>query len=175
MNTKLPTTHCRLLTKKGATLIELLLYLAISSGILMALVIFAWDVIGSGVKSAHQQDAGSSIRYISERIRYEVRNASDINSVSATSISLASTTPANNPTIVTLSGDNITIQQGSASAVNLNPTSVKVTALNFNNYSSADSKTKHIQFTLTTQSAYPSRGNIYDSASIESSAEARGH
>ena len=161
--------------QKGTTLIELLLYLAIASGIMLSLVTFAWDVIGGGAKSARQEDVSSSVRYLSSRIGYEIRNANSINSVSSSSISLADSVPANNPTVFSLSGNNLTIKEGSAAAVNLNPNSVKVTSLAFSNYSSSGNETQHIMYTLTVQSSYPSKGNIFETDSMESSVEVRSH
>src|SRR3990167_6083350 len=104
---------------KGFTFIELILYVAIVTIILSAIVPFAWSAIETGVKSAVQQEVNANARYISERIKYEIRNSIGINSVAAASISLATSTPATNPTIIDLSLGNIRIKQGAGIAVNL--------------------------------------------------------
>ncbi len=79
------------LNNKGFTFIELILYVAIVAIMMTALIPFAWNAIEGGVKSATEQEVFSQARYVSERIKYEVRNASSINSVTATQISLATT------------------------------------------------------------------------------------
>src|SRR3990167_11538866 len=65
----------------GFTLIELILYVALITIILSAIVPFAWNTVQTGVKSAVQQEVNANARYISERIKYEIRNSTGINSV----------------------------------------------------------------------------------------------
>lgn len=159
--------------KLGFTFIELILYIGIVSIVMTALVSFAWNIITSGAKSSTQQEVYSQARYISERLKYEIRNSNGINSVSSNQISLAKDAP-NNPTIIGFSGGNITIQQGSSAAVNLNSSLTTITGLVFTNYSSGDNKTKHIQFNFTINSNYGSARQEYIlSTPIEGSTEVR--
>lgn len=159
---------------KGFTFIELILYVSILTIILSAIVPFAWNAVETGVKSAVQQEVNANVRYISERIKYEIRNATDINSVAATSISLATSTPATNPTIIALSAGNITITQGAASPVNLNSANTVINSLTFTNFTSLDNKTKHIQFTITVAASFAAARQEYqDSVVTESSSEIR--
>jgi type II secretory pathway pseudopilin PulG len=158
----------------GFTLIELILYIALITLILSALVPFAWNMIESGVKSSVQQEVNANARYISERIKYEVRNATGINSVAATSISLATATPATNPTVIDLSGGNIRIKQGTGAAVNLNSSNTVINSLTFTNLTSGDTKTKNIQFVFTTAASFGvARQEYQDSVVIEGDAEVR--
>lgn len=164
------------LYNQGFTFIELILYLAIVSIMMTALIPFAWNVIGGGVKSATEQEVFSQARYISERIKYEVRNASGINSVSATQISLATFDAATNPTIITSTSGNITIKQGAGATVNLNSTDTKISSFTFTNYTSADNATKNIQFVMTVAANYPNAGSrqeYNESTTLESDAEVR--
>lgn len=159
---------------KGFTLVELILYIAIITIVLSALVPFAWNTVETGVKSAVQQEVNANARYISERIKYEIRNATGINSVAATSISLATSTPATNPTVIDLSGGNIRIKQGAGSAVNLNSANTVINSLIFTNYSSGDTKTKHIKFVMTVAASFAAARQEYqDSVVIEGSSEVR--
>lgn len=161
-------------TERGFTFIELILYVAIVTIILSALVPFAWSAIETGVKSAVQQEVNANARYISERIKYEIRNATGINSVAAASISLATSTPATNPTVIDLLAGNIRIKQGAASAVNLNSANTVINSLTFTNYTSLDNKTKHIQFVMTVAAFFAAARQEYqNSVVIESSAEVR--
>src|SRR3989338_7014213 len=158
----------------GFTFIELILYVAIVTIILSAVVSFAWSAVETGVKSAVQQEVNANVRYISERIKYEIRNSTGINSVAAASISLVTSTQATNPTIIDLSAGNIRITQGAASAVNLNSANTVINSLTFTNYTSLDNKTKHIQFTMTVAASFAAARQEYqDSAVVESSAEVR--
>lgn len=161
----------------GFTLLEVILYVAIVSIFLTALIPLAWNIIGGGVKNSAQQEVFSQARYVSERIKYEIRNADGINSISSSSISLDVATAANDPTIITLSGTNVTIKLGTADLVNLNSEDTKITSLAFTDYSDniATGKTKHIQFTFTIDDNFGSTRQEYDvpSYSVESSAEVR--
>ena len=71
----LPSTTFKNVLKSGAgfTFIELILYVAIVTIILSALVPFAWSAIETGVKSAVKQEVNANARYLSERIKYEIR------------------------------------------------------------------------------------------------------
>lgn len=156
--------------QKGFTFIELILYISIVTIIINTLVPFALNIIGSGAKSATQQEVFTAARYISERIKYEVRNSTGINSVSSSSISLG---PIANPTIIQLNGTKVQIDQG-AGFIDLHSKDTKVTSLIFTNYTSADNKTKHIGFTITVEDNYSSaRHELTASTTLESSAEVR--
>lgn len=160
--------------KPGFTLIELILYLSIVTIVMSALIPFAWSVITSGTKNSTQQHLFSQARFVSEKIKREIRNASDINSVAATSISLATSTPSTNPTIIDLSGGQIRITQGAGSAVNLLANNTTASDLTFTDFSSGDDLTKHIQFTLSLETNFSSAGHEYqESTTIRSSAEIR--
>lgn len=162
--------------QRGFTFIELILYVAILTTMLVALIPFAWNIIGGGVKSATQQEVFSNARYISERLKYEIRNATGINSVSTTQISLSTATPATNPTVIGLSGENLTITQGASSAVNINSANTTISSLTFTNYTSGDTKTKHIQFVFTLNANYPAAGTrqeFNETTTVEGSAEVR--
>ncbi len=160
----------------GFTFIELILYIAVVSIMLTALVPFAMNVIGGGVKSTSEQEVFSQARYVSERIKYEIRNATAINSVAANSISLAVSVPANNPTVIDLSGGKIRIKLGSAAAINLNSNDTKINSLTFTNYTdTVTNKTKHIQFSFVIDDNFGSARQEYDvpTMTIEGSAELR--
>jgi type II secretory pathway pseudopilin PulG len=162
--------------QKGFTFIELLIYISIVTMMMVTLIPFAWNIIGSGAKSATQQEVIANARYMSERLKYEIRNASGIASVSANRISLVSSNSATNPTVIALSGGNLTIAFASGSAVNLNSQKASVSALTFTNYTSTNSATKHIQFVFTVNANYPGAGQRQEyktSTTIEGSAEVR--
>ncbi|MBI3486297.1 hypothetical protein HY025_05170 [Candidatus Daviesbacteria bacterium] len=168
------------LNSKGFTYIEAILYIAIVTLMMNALVSFAWNIINNNARSSTQQEISSQGRYVSERILYEIRNASDLNAGTSTfgtnpgTLSLAETVSANNPTIITVTSGKATIKLGAATAVNLNSNDTTVTNLVFTNNTSADNKTKNISFTLTLQSNTTSnRADYIGSITIQSTGEIR--
>ena len=161
------------LRQAGFTYIELILYIAIVSMMLVTLIPFAWNIIEGGAKSATEQEVFGNARYIGERIQYEIRNASSISTMSATSVTLIASGSAN-PTIIDLSSGNIRIKQGVAAATNLNSVDTTIPSLVFTNYTSTDTKTKHIGYAFTITDAFSStRHEFTESTSIEGSAELR--
>lgn len=138
--------------KQGFTLIELILYMAIVSIVTGAMITFAWRIILTGAKSSVQQEVSSNGRLISERIKYEIRNSFGINSMTSSQIVLCKNSAAcgTNPTTITYSPPNVTIQNNGAAAVNLNSEDVLVSGLTFNNYSSTDLKSQNVQFGFVT-------------------------
>lgn len=166
--------HLNMKTEYGFTLIELILYMAIVTIVMGALIPFAWSVIGGSVKSSVEQEVSSQARFVSERIKYEIRNANAISSISALSIDL--NTDTNATTVIDLSGEKVRIKYGAGGTpVNLNSNDTKVTSLAFTDYGSADGKTKHIQFTFTIDDNYTGSRQEYNAPAInmESSAELR--
>lgn len=161
---------------KGFSYIELILYIALIVLMMTALIPFAWNVIGTGAKSTTEQEVFSNARYINNRLQSEIRNATNISTMSATQITLTTSTPSTNPTVIGLSNGNLTLTQGGGSTVNLNSQNASVSALTFTNYTSADNRSKHIQFIFTVNANYTGAGprqEFNESTTIESSAELR--
>lgn len=162
----------------GFTFIELILYVAILTIVLSALVPFAWNAVETGVKSAVQQEVNANARYVSERIKYEIRNANSITSINNTSCTnniIEINTTTNPVTIIDVSGGKIRIRYGAGGTpINLNSNNTNVSCLTFTDYRSGDAKTKHIQFTINIAAAFGvARQEYQDSVVIESSAEVR--
>ena len=159
----------------GFTLIELIIYLAIVSTVLTALIKYSWNTIELGEKSVTEQEVFANARLVSERIKYEIRNSTGINTVSSTSISLQES-GGTDPTVISLSSGNIVITQGvGPTAGPLNSNDISITSLTFTNYTSSNNKTKHIGFSFTAQSTYSgARAEFKISPiTIRSSAEVR--
>lgn len=156
----------------GFTFIELILYISIVTVMLTAIVPFGWSTVVNGVKSSTQQEVYSQARYVSERLKYEIRNANLINSVAETSINLNTPNPA---TIIDLLEGKIRIRYDViGTPINLNSDDTAVTFLTFTDYTSANNKTKHIGFTFTIESNYSEQRQEYkETITIESSAELR--
>lgn len=135
--------------RRGFTFIELILYVSIVTMMLTALIPYAWNIIGSGAKSSYEQEVYSQARYISERLKYEIRNSLGINSVTANQIVLCETAGscATNPTTITFTSPNIIIQNKGDSPANLNSNNVQIISFIFTNNSSGN--TENVQFLFT--------------------------
>jgi len=163
-------------TMKGFTFIELLLYITIVTIMLSAIIPFAWNVIEGGAKSSVEQEVFSQARYVSEGLKYEIRRASGITNVGATSISLTNFSP-DTTTVISLSGGKMQINKNGTGAVNLNSDDTTITTVGgviFTDYRSVDNKTKHIGFTFTIASNYSGARQEYkETITLRSSAEVR--
>ncbi len=165
-------------SEKGFTFVEMILYVAIVVIVVDSLIPFAWNMIETGVKSSVQQEVSSNARFVAERIKYEIRNAKDINTGSSTfgtnpgTLSLVDFSAGSDPTIINISGGKVMVKQGAAGAVALNSNDTTITNLVFTNNSSAN--TKNISFTFTLQSNYATTRQEYSgNIVIQSSAEVR--
>ena len=159
---------------RGFTLIELMLYLAIIVIILSALIPFAWNIVSGSAKSNVAQQTNSEARFIAERIKYEIRNSTGINLVSPAWLSLATSNPATNPTVIDYSSSTIRIKQGTGAQTNLNSSATKVSSFIFTNYTSGDNATKNIGFNFALNANYASTRSEYQyTTTIESAAEVR--
>lgn len=160
----------------GFTLIEIIIYMGIFSIVITSLIAYAWNVIEGGVKGTTEREIFTQAQYISNWLTEEIRGASGINSVSTTQLSLATFNAATNPTVITLDNGTLVVQQGSASPYTLNSQNTTLQNFTFTNYSSADNKTKDIQFDFTLAANYQGAGarQEYNGAvSMEGSAELR--
>ena len=160
---------------KGFTLIELILYIAIITIVMSALIPFAWNIIEGSAKSSVEQEVSSQARYVSERIKYEIRNATSINTPApgaSGSVLILNTSPS---TIIDLNSSKVRISDDGGPLTNLNSNETEVSGLNFTSYQSSDGKTKHIQFSFTVDDNYTGSRQEYDAPAItiESSAELR--
>lgn len=140
----------------GFTLIELILYIALVSIFLTGAVLFTWDIVYGRVRSSIQQEANQNLRHVAKRISYEVRNASDINSLASGDLCLASSELSHNPTRIYLDSGLIKISWGGgsidcSSMINdeaLTSSDFEVTDLTFSNQSSG-SDSYNIGFSFT--------------------------
>jgi type II secretory pathway pseudopilin PulG len=142
--------------QSGSTLIETILYMGIVTIFLSALILFAWDIIYSQIKSQVQQDLNHNLQFTSQRLSYEIRSASAINSVSNSSISLANDDLTRNPTVIDLVNGQIRLGFGSTgncpstSPCPLTASHLNVDQLQFTDLSDLD--TQSIKFSITISS-----------------------
>lgn len=128
--------------EKGFTLLELLLYVGITSMILGILSLSILFFISSRVKTQTitevTNDVGRSLNLISKYIR----NSKSINSPtpgnSSNTLNLEMSDPSKDPTVITVSSGIITVKEGADSPIAITNELVEIIDLEFRNYSKTD-------------------------------------
>ena len=152
---------------KGVTLIELLLYIALSAMILLVSSVFLSLLIRSRIKNQTIAEIGQQGTQIMQLMTHAIRNADNINSPtqgsSGTTLSLETSLGSTNPTVFQFSGGRIQMREGSGSLDNISSSRVTVSDLSFQNLSRAGTPGNiKINFTLTHNN--PSGQNEYSFA-----------
>ncbi len=165
----------------GFTLIELILYVALVSMIFATLVPFAWRIIEGGVKIGVEQEVYSQARYLSQRIKKEIREASSVSVCSTSELYLINPVLANSIRFCYLGGgtNSVTFNQGNppapcAGTTRLHSIDTSVTATTFcSDYSGAN--TSNVQVNFTVSSNYPSstRKEYVESLTVQVTGETR--
>lgn len=135
------------------TLIELLLYIAIISLVLVSITGFFWNVASGNIKEKSYQEVQQNGRFAMTKITQEIKKAVGINSPapgsSANSLSLAMSDPNLNPTIFDVSGGKLRITQGASVPIELTTDQVLVSNLQFTNLSYSNTPgTLRVEMTL---------------------------
>lgn len=151
-------------SSQGFTLIELIIYVSLTSLFLAGGVQFMWGVILTQAKSNVQQEVSQNLRWASQRIVHEIRNATGINRIDSNEICLAASDSTYNPTRFYLDDGRLRIGWGGgsldcSSTANdelLTSNKVRVSALTFEDLSTVEGDTQNIRFTVTIESTSPS-------------------
>ncbi|MBI4117663.1 MAG: hypothetical protein HY453_01110 [Parcubacteria group bacterium] len=160
--------------QSGFTLIELIIYTLLVSGIMVTLTNLALDIVSASQKARAKQEVQQNARLLMNRILYEIRTANDLNTGSSTFdthpgvLSLAKDSGSLDPTVFDVSAGVSRITQGVGSAVELTSDKVTVTNLVFKN-KSISGRTKNIKIEITVQHKNPDGRKEYNvSASVQS-------
>lgn len=166
---------------KGVTLIEIIIYVAILGTIATAFMTMSINLLSLKTKSISQLEINSSLRFISQKINYEIRNAKSISATTATSLTLVQSDSNRNPTVFDLNSGNLRMGYGvggSCPAISpcvLNSNLVNISSFSVTNLSSGDSLAQNIRYTLTGnfinhsgRAEFDATGSITDSVEIRS-------
>ena len=139
--------------KKGFTIIEVLIYIAIATMLLFSLSSFIISVVDLRERAKVVNEIEQQGAQLMDTITRILREADSINSPTpgtfADNLSLSISEPAKNPTVFNLSNQILQITQGFASPENLSNNSVLIEDLKFINLSYPDTPgIVQIQFTL---------------------------
>ncbi|EKD48338.1 MAG: hypothetical protein ACD_65C00011G0002 [uncultured bacterium] len=125
------------ITKKGTTLIEILMYFAIFSIFMLAAMSFALQIINLTTISKITEEMQENSGFISEKLSQSIKGAGSVNIEESVLdndngiLYLEMRTTENSPTIFYLSENKIYIQEGPADPIQLNTNNIKVDILNF--------------------------------------------
>lgn len=160
----------------GYTLIELLLYITVVGLLLGGLVTFFVFTSSVRIKNQSIMEVDQQGLFIVDTITQAIRNADSVTSpalaASGTSLTLASTIAALNPTIINLSGATIQIKEGSAAALPLSNSRVSISNFSVKNLGrSGTLGSVQVSFTLSTvnttgRSEYSYSKNFIAAASV---------
>ena len=161
-------------TKKGTSLIELILYIAIISIFLTGMILFTWDLVYGRVKTNIQQEVTYNISLASKRLQYDIKNADGVNKTDGSTLSLnyAVSDPWRDPTIFSLENGRIMVQTGSNDPYPLTGNRVVVTDLNFTQHSITP-ETENVEFYMRVQSASSGRQELEKFETYTTSVEVR--
>jgi type II secretory pathway pseudopilin PulG len=164
-NNRLQTTHYKLRTRSGFTLIETMIYIAIIGGAVSSFVLFATTVSNVRSKIYVQQEVNANARVALDVIADRIRSASGVNAGNSTFgsdpgvLELSMDAAAANPTIINLSANDgiLQIKEGASSVVALTSDEVRVSNLVFTDLTPASgNQRENIRIDLTIEYNVPS-------------------
>lgn len=140
-------------SRSGFTILELLLYVGISSTVLLAVSLFLSTILASRVKNAAISEVEGQGAFVADIITQSIRNATGINAPTfgANGASLSITTPSGStsPTVFSISAGAIRMTEGVGSAIPITNSHVTVSNFVVTNLSrSGTPGIIHITFTL---------------------------
>jgi prepilin-type N-terminal cleavage/methylation domain-containing protein len=125
--------------KRGFTLIEFLIYIAIVSLFLVLVSGFFWNIVFGNIKESSYQEVQQNGRFALTKIIQETKKSTGINSplpgFSSDTLSLTIAAANLNPTVFKLTNGKLTITKGNGGTYELTSDQVKVSNLQFTNLS----------------------------------------
>lgn len=134
--------------KKGFTLIETIVYLAIVTGILIATISFAWEIIYGNEKFVALQEVNQNSQYVLEQLRQKIRESSDITSLSSSTLVLDNSPNDDYTFYIDPIDKKVTLQIGSGTPIDLTTPDVEVTG-GFEDLSTSRSKNVKIDIVIS--------------------------
>lgn len=141
-----------MLNKKGFSLVELIIYIALLSIVISGAVLFAWDIIYGRVRSRIQLEVNQNLRLSSKRMMFEIRNADDIRNVKSDSVCLESASF----NLLSFYLDNNRLMIGWGNRCNNPPNRYPITSnmvnvenLEFADLTTTDDSSKNVRFVIT--------------------------
>lgn len=150
---------------KGLSLLEMLLYVTISSVILLSLSVFLGFFLSQRVKSQSMSDVNQQGLQIMQLVSQTIRNARSVDAplvgASSTSLIISVSDPLLSPTIFDISNGVVRIKEGSGNYIPLTNSHIKISSLVFYNMSSTSSPDRIIRISFMVDHNNPSQRNEY--------------
>lgn len=150
-------------------MLELLLYISLSSVILILTSSFFGVLLKARVKNQVMAEVGQQGMQIVQVINQTIRNAeaitSPIQGITASSLTLDILNVSDDPTVFNLNNEKIYITEGAGSAISLSSDNIIASDLSFSNYS-RDNTAGIITFQFTLSYDNQSTRNEYDFSKI---------
>ena len=154
---------------KGFTLVEMLLYIALSSSILLITVVFLaalLDVsVSNQVKSEINQQGAVAITVLSQTIRNAKGIVTPAPGATSSSISIATIKASTSPTIFDVATGTLRMKEGSSSPILLTSSRVIVSGLIFSNTSASSTDGGSVEFSFVLSNVSSSTRKEYQASS----------
>jgi|GEM_PF-2028727 len=169
---------------RGFTLVELIVVVAVFAVIGGIAISVFLSILTGRAKAQARAEMQEHARLAVSRLVYEIRRARGVEVASDFGVNLATTPSAtveldmtvsgNDPTVFSVVGGVLYLQQGANPAVALTSDDVVVSNLTFDNRTVGNGRSKNIAFTLTVLHSDPTGGSVDLVYSLDSAAELRG-
>lgn len=152
-------------SQKGFTLVEMVLYVALCSLLLLSLSGLTSFLLETRTRSQAINEVNQQGSQVMSLITQTIRNAKSVESPSigsnSPSLSITTVNPLLNPTVFSLSSTTVVISEGGKPAIALTNSRVSVSSLLFQNVSSTSSPEKNIRISFTVDSVNKSGRGEY--------------
>jgi len=135
--------------KKGFTLIETIIYIALMALLMGGGVVTAFYVIDSAQKNKSDVNIQAEGNFIVRKIEWAMSGASGISVGATLSITKPSLPPAQNPLVFSLSGSNVQLTRDTSAAQNLNSSNVSIDTLSFTDIPVSGGKPQGVTINFT--------------------------
>lgn len=164
--------------KKGFTFIETILYIAISTIVIGVLFAYGWNMISAKTKSATIRETSSSARFITERIKREIRMSTDVDSTQSVfgGVGKITLTTPQGKVVIESVGDRMLITRGNSPAQFLAGNNVRIRNFELSKQESINGKVQYVGFSFTVEAYYPQAANRFEynySVAVNSGTEIR--
>jgi Tfp pilus assembly protein PilW len=143
------------ISSKGFTLVEMMLYVAICSFILISLATFFSFLISARIKNQTIAEVNQGGVQVLQLVTQTIRNAKSVSvpasGVSSSTLSIITVSTSTTPTIFDVASGTVRIKEGSGAYVPLTNSRVSISSLVFTNTSasSTDGGSVNVSFTIS--------------------------
>jgi type II secretory pathway pseudopilin PulG len=146
-------TASRGMSRRGFTIIELIVYIGLLGVVLSSVVVILYQVIAGQTQSRNRSEVDGEANFLMQKITEAMNGVQTINqpAAGATSsiLSVSRYNYAQNPIVFELASGTVTISRGGGSAVPLNDSYVAVTQLVFNHIPAAGGMPEGVSTTIS--------------------------